>query len=358
MSVSSQYPSSPLPCLQQFQNDIQGLINMLHQIKKNEDPNLKESSMVITQEQIASIADLVSDRTTKFQVAFQGVPLDTCNSFTEMLQQELVNLVSLTAHILVNETYCQTLHLQVRRTTFTILNSVSDLVTGIQSQLQSTKLSQKSAPLTGIVWEACKEFKVIELDNFLSVKQELLKWSLPLIQDAIKELEELKSSPSKDIEGEDDKVEMDEEDDEWNDMEDEQLTEEDKLVLTPCVTLMKCSYSLIKKIGDLMPFTEPQEEIGVNGIIAWLDDLIEVCKKDIEGVDQLGTSVYPPQDSLLSSASSLGVIQHSLIQYIKSMIEKSDQKEPTSKFLTLLEKKQNDAIRDLDLIAAKKNPNK
>lgn len=104
--------------------------------------------------------------------------------------------------------------LSVKKSTSAILESVANLIEGIQSVVKKGpkpkiggSTQSKSSPLTGVVWEACKEFSSIELDNFLCVKRELVHSRLPLIKDAVVELEELKSAP---IQTDEDDVEDDE----------------------------------------------------------------------------------------------------------------------------------------------------
>lgn len=119
------------------------------------------------------------------------------------------------------------------------------------------------------------------------------------------------------------------------------LNEDEKKVIDPCITLMKCSFALVKKISDLMPFTPSSEE----NLLLELDQLIMLCKRDIESVDQLGSSIYPPQTSLSAAVDDIVDCHAQLMKHIRTMLKGNAQLELVDKFLNLLEIKQSDSVK-------------
>lgn len=319
-------------CLSEFQKSVQAFSYLINKSENSKENHFEGETKVehVTQEQIEAVGHLVSDRTTKFSVAFTEIPKsEDCKPLTDMLGQEIFKLISVSSWIVFNDVeFCGTLRSQVREATVRILQSISEL---LESYITKIKKQQNpsSPKLTGVIWEACKQFQSIELDNFKAAKKEIHRW-LPLIKDAIKELEELCS------------VKQEIEDNFFDDLEDEELSPEQKKFIAPCVTLSKCSFQLVKKVVDFIASSEgtpaalkPDSKV--------LDEFVEVCKKIVEYVDQLGTSVYPPQTMVLSSASTLVSQHNSLIEHLKSV----ESNELTVKFLSLIQQKQTEAISEI-----------
>lgn len=141
-------------------------------------------------------------------------------------------------------------------------------------------------------------------------------------------------------------------DDEWKDLEDDvKLTETEKQVINPVVILMKTTFSLIKKLTELMPFKVLEENANKDQI-SLANELSDIGKKAVEAVDHLGASIYPPQTSLADAGKQLIEINSILFAFTTKAVQHVEEKnkEITSKFLSLLETKQTDSFAELNAL--------
>jgi len=210
-----------------------------------------------------------------------------------------------------------------------LLVSLIDL---LEAFIKRDKPQDKVSPhLTGVVRKNCLALGDTPLTNGAAVKAELLN-ILPIIKDATRELEEIKSSNQ----GSEDK----DEEDEW---ETEELSQEMTQMVPIIVTLFKCSFSLIKKVSELI------ESVEENNVDQW-DSLVENSKKLEALVDQLGSSIYDEDlKDTISLGKSLVDSNLSLVGAVRGAHFKleTNQVEMTNKFLDLLENKIKQTLEEL-----------
>lgn len=120
--------------------------------------------------------------------------MEDAKPFATMLTQELLRMVAISSQIILSDKkYCSTLRDHVQKANTEVLKSVANLIEA-QKNCIAKKSKAKVAPFTGKAWDKCKEYAKLDLNNFSAIKYELTCWSLPLIKDATKELEEVKES--------------------------------------------------------------------------------------------------------------------------------------------------------------------
>lgn len=146
----------------------------------------------------------------------------------------------------------------------------------------------------GVVMRNCDALKQLPKCNSEAVATSLLEHA-NLIKDALRELEEAKSSVSF-----------------MEDFEcDESWTDEDHIVMSPMLGMIKTAGALTKKTLDAVKKLDPQDCLKI-------DVLIQMFARIPERVDDLALSLYPPLELEVSKREAW-VLKDSLEEIIKKL---------------------------------------
>ncbi|GBB93612.1 hypothetical protein RclHR1_00220046 [Rhizophagus clarus] len=168
---------------------------------------------------------------------------------------------------------------------------------------------------TGVVWEACDRFNNLPKTNKQAV---IIKWEerLELLKDVILEIKKLLNQDDK----------QGDEDDGWDEIFGESinvtLSTKEKEVIELSLKL----FDLVKKLFnktlkryivplDLSSYNSSSEKGETDGnmskINQTLDQYMDLCKLISDDADELGTSLYPPQDSMAVESKVTDTSLHS-----------------------------------------------
>lgn len=141
----------------------------------------------------------------------------------------------------------------------------------------------------GAAFAFCKDIKKLPLTNTEAVGRKIVKL-MTLVKDAKSEMDELEEETKAEDGKEEAVVEKDEDD--FDD--DEPLTPEEFARAQPCKQLANLSLSLIKKSYAFLlklKTTDADKEH-----VQWVESELRACTELSKGLDNLGGSLYPPQD--------------------------------------------------------------
>ena len=151
-----------------------------------------------------------------------------------------------------------------------------------------------------------------------------------MIRDATKELEEENTQEIED-------------DDEHDSDDDFEISKEIRKMVPSIVVLMKISFSLIKKVTEMLVNVNEEDP-------KWSDKVVDSGSKISELIDQLGSSVY---DDDAESTVQLAKELQEANEHLKELMMdadlnlKDDQKDMIQKFLNLLKTKEDDTLSKL-----------
>ncbi|KAL9974473.1 hypothetical protein ACROYT_G011508 [Oculina patagonica] len=169
--------------------------------------------------------------------------------------------------------------------------------TDVDDNEKNTKICVASAKTqsTGTLWEHCDSFQNLPKDNKQAVLA-ILQSSSELIKDALTELDEAQKCNG--CQGDND------DDDDDTESNKQGWSSEDKLLVPPCVGLVKACRSCVKKISSAIQ-TSGQVTSVEN--IQQLDKMADKVLRTSPSVDDVVMSLYSPMNhqSVSESASKL-----------------------------------------------------
>jgi len=185
---------------------------------------------------------------------------------------------------------------------------------------------------TGVVWEACDRFNNLPKSNKQAV---IIKWEerLELLKDAISEIKKLYDQD--DNQGD--------EDDGWDEIFGESINETLSAKEKEIVELSLKLFNLVKRLFNktlkryIVPLDLPTHNsssekgesdgnLSLTKINQTLDQYMNLCNLISDAADELGTSLYPPQDSMAIESKVTDVSLHSqeLIKLILPFASQED----------------------------------
>jgi hypothetical protein len=182
---------------------------------------------------------------------------------------------------------------------------------------------------TGVVWEACDRFNNLPKSNKQAV---IIKWEerLELLKDAILEIKKL-------LDQEDN---QEDEDDGWDEIFGESINVTLSTKEKEIVELSLKLFDLVKNLFNktlkryIIPLDLPSPgekgetdgNISLTIINQTLDQYMDLCKLISDATDELGTSLYPPQDSMAIESKITDISLHSqeLIKVILPFASQED----------------------------------
>ncbi|GBC33680.2 cyclin-D1-binding protein 1 [Rhizophagus irregularis DAOM 181602=DAOM 197198] len=184
---------------------------------------------------------------------------------------------------------------------------------------------------TGVVWEACDRFNNLPKSNKQAV---ITKWEerLELLKDAILEIKKL-------LDQEDNQGD---EDDGWDEIFGESINVTLSTKEKEIVELSLKLFDLVKRLFnktlkryivplDLPTYNSSNEKEETDGnrsltkINQTLDQYMDLCKLISDAADELGTSLYPPQDSMAIESKVNDISLHSQELIKQPIIKKNNE---------------------------------
>eukprot|EP01116_Phalansterium_solitarium_P008054 TRINITY_DN2127_c0_g1_i1.p1 TRINITY_DN2127_c0_g1~~TRINITY_DN2127_c0_g1_i1.p1 ORF type:complete len:362 (+),score=121.21 TRINITY_DN2127_c0_g1_i1:1094-2179(+) len=251
-------------------------------------------------ERISLLTREISQRSTQFHLSFLGdAKFDDCAPFANLLAKDLLNLVSLSLIPATSPAFCKAFRRQFRDGVEAILEATSSLAAAYL-KARKAKSPASAAPQTGKVWQACKQYAALPLLNQLAAQAGIARW-LPLIKDTTQELQELLDQPQPGGSGDD----GDDEDDE--DWDDEPLSADERRAIPGCITLLKCSYNMLRKLNTLLGSTALTPRHKDTDVVEWLDGVFDAVEALSREVDDFGSSCHAPQTFALLESNARAV---------------------------------------------------
>lgn len=161
---------------------------------------------------------------------------------------------------------------------------------------------------TGSVWQACDEVASTPKDNKQAVLV-IIKSNFGLVKDALEEMEEALKD-----EGDNSDWGMDEDED---DDEEEKWTEEDRVLIKPCLALVTASRAFLKKSSAAVSSNGQCDALDY---ISQMDTLTSFVEQISPEVDGFVSGLYAPlqHDVAKTSAHSLAELLKQSIEYFRS----------------------------------------
>lgn len=232
---------------------------------------------------IEKISQSLSHEVTMISMAFSKSPYPSPENVRKMLSKlETASLALVSNFYSLPKSQGLLLRDSFKKSTLDLITKVQTFVKSIQTGMASSpEMLQK----TGVVWEHSDYFSNLPKDNKRAVI-ELMTWSLGLLLDALRELEETMAGGGQFDDLDDLIIESGQglsNEDEWS--------EEDRTLLGPCQGLIKVANYSLKKA---MKATEKGGHCDTFHQISEYDDMADHIKKLSPAVDQLGIALYPP----------------------------------------------------------------
>ncbi|CAE1265176.1 CCNDBP1 [Acanthosepion pharaonis] len=234
-------------------------------------------------DRIEKISQSLSHEVTIISMAFSKSPYPSPENVRKMLSKlETASLALVSNFYSLPKSQGLLLRDSFKKSTLDLITKVQTFVKSIQTGMASSpEMLQK----TGVVWEHSDYFSNLPKDNKRAVI-ELMTWSLGLLLDALRELEETMAGGGQFDDLDDLIIESGQglsNEDEWS--------EEDRTLLGPCQGLIKVANYSLKKA---MKATEKGGHCDTFHQISEYDDMADHIKKLSPAVDQLGIALYPP----------------------------------------------------------------
>jgi len=226
---------------------------------------------------LLKIADKLGFECNKATILWTNKPLPSPEDMHAVLgAAELASVALLNSfHSFSGFTQGQTIKEYLKAGITTVLESMVTFANILFQSVGKTYSSPDDHPLVlqcGVVMKQCDSLKVLPQQNSAAVAAKLLSHA-ELIKDALRELEEAKSSETfmEDFECE------------------ENWSEADQIILSPMLGMIKSCGALTKKTLDAAKKSDASEKLKIDAIPALFKNIPEL-------VDNLSLSLYPPLD--------------------------------------------------------------
>lgn len=237
----------------------------------------------------------VSKEATKLTVSFSKPPAPSVDELQCLLTGFETSVIAmLTIFRSLPLSQGKNLHKKLQESVLTVVEDCQVLASSFIKEGCSSVANAKTQS-TGTLWEHCDGFQHLPKDNKQAVLAELQS-SSDLIKDALTELDEAQRCNGCQNDNDDDDTESRKQG--WS--------SEDKLLVPPCVGLVKACRSCVKKISGAIR-TSGQVTSVEN--IQQLDQMAEEVLRTSPSVDDVVMSVYCPMNhqNVSESASKLSL---------------------------------------------------
>ncbi|XP_020522722.1 uncharacterized protein LOC18433824 isoform X1 [Amborella trichopoda] len=215
-----------------------------------------------------------------------------------------------------------------------IFESTSHVIEGPFISSQNEDLKTLMPKLTGVVWEACAALKRTPTNNTTAVGRGITRVAAS-IKDVLREMGELKPAAGCSLDGSHEKGEGEDhngdscaQDGSPNDgnsgvsgahldIEDssvigddlgDDLSNEEMMVAKLVTVVLSDTLLVFKELLRFISGLSRQSCNGCEGQVDHLERILEICQGVGVQVDELGASVYPPQEASSSMAASIKIV--------------------------------------------------
>lgn len=167
----------------------------------------------------------------------------------------------------------------------------------------------------GAAFSFCKDIKKLPLTNTEAVGRELMKL-MTLVKDAKSEMDELQEAKVVEDGKEEAVVERDE-----DDFDDDPLSPEEFARAQPCKQLANLSLTLIKKSYAFLLKLKATDSDKEH--VKWVESELRVCQELSKGLDNLGGSLYSPQEPR-EIKKALAVMEDNLYDLLDKFVSNNE----------------------------------
>ena len=268
-------------------------------IEGNVNPSSKEEinfTEPVSQKQIETICDLITQSSTKFNILFSNLSDVESSSITQLdeFEQNMMFFVSTYTTLAAANERQLSVSILKQKAKMMFLNVMDSLILLLQAAIKNSK--DELLRSTGLVWESCKTLKTLSLNDFLITKEEIEQTQIPIVKDAISELEETfeqfdpnQQNKSKSSE-------------EWEEF-DQKISPNLLNSIPHILQLSRLAFTILKKIVDTLNMFAQSESLQQQNrqnqqqqqkikLVDLLDKLHNVTKDIPELVDDVCCCVY------------------------------------------------------------------
>ncbi|XP_011623198.1 uncharacterized protein LOC18433824 isoform X3 [Amborella trichopoda] len=285
-------------------------------------------------EEVIKLGDQISKQATVAGMLWSGEEpkvgelLDNMRLYCDMLQGFL--LLCHGSMVGAGPTLCACIRTSAKQ----VADSSLSLLRQAVSSSQNEDLKTLMPKLTGVVWEACAALKRTPTNNTTAVGRGITRVAAS-IKDVLREMGELKPAAGCSLDGSHEKGEGEDhngdscaQDGSPNDgnsgvsgahldIEDssvigddlgDDLSNEEMMVAKLVTVVLSDTLLVFKELLRFISGLSRQSCNGCEGQVDHLERILEICQGVGVQVDELGASVYPPQEASSSMAASIKIV--------------------------------------------------
>ncbi|ERN05644.1 uncharacterized protein LOC18433824 isoform X2 [Amborella trichopoda] len=287
-------------------------------------------------EEVIKLGDQISKQATVAGMLWSGEEpkvgelLDNMRLYCDMLQGFL--LLCHGSMVGAGPTLCACIRTSAKQVADSSLSLLRQAVSCYTSQNEDLKTLMPK--LTGVVWEACAALKRTPTNNTTAVGRGITRVAAS-IKDVLREMGELKPAAGCSLDGSHEKGEGEDhngdscaQDGSPNDgnsgvsgahldIEDssvigddlgDDLSNEEMMVAKLVTVVLSDTLLVFKELLRFISGLSRQSCNGCEGQVDHLERILEICQGVGVQVDELGASVYPPQEASSSMAASIKIV--------------------------------------------------